>query len=89
MNEPFSITPALIIFFLWQALQAVLLWILSRGTSIVTKNLSDIGEQLGKLNEHFASLETWRREHDKRDDERFEEQRRRLEILEGGRGRRV
>lgn len=82
MNESFSLTPALVIFFLWQALQGLLLWVLSRGTAIVTKSLSDISRELNILNQHFAALETWREQHDKRDDDRFGEQHRRLVVLE-------
>lgn len=96
MNEPFSVTTGMVVFFLWQAVQGLLLLILSWGTRAASRalertsqSLANIRGELAELNTHFASLETWRQEHDKRDDERFGEHSRRLELIEGriGRGR--
>lgn len=44
--------------------------------------IRELGAQVGRLNTALASIEAWRIEHDKRDDERFNGQDRRIARVE-------
>lgn len=63
----------------------VLVGFAMRVFSGLRQSIEGLAKAVGNLSESIVSLDTWRHEHDKRDDERFHHHDRRLSVLEGRR----